>query len=240
MNDSVHNSRAKEVAAIVFALIFPTLITWVYFVYLAGESASWQQASYSIGKFIQFTFPLLWIVATQRERLKWRKPDCAGVASGILFGAAVVAAMSLLYQAYLKPAGFFVQTAHEVNQKVAGLGIDSLGKYAALAVFYAICHSFLEEYYWRWFLFAELRRLASLRTAILISSLGFMAHHVLVLATFFGWTSPATYVFSAAIVVGGAFWAWLYERTGSLFGPWLSHLLVDAGIFLIGYDLLRT
>ena len=66
-----------------------------------------------------------------------------------------------------------------------------------------------------------------------------MAHHVLVLATFFGWTSPATYLFSLAIAVGAAVWAWLYARTDSIYGPWLSHLLVDAGIFLIGYDMVR-
>jgi hypothetical protein len=29
----------------------------------------------------------------------------------------------------------------------------------------------------------------------------------------------------------------LYRRSGSLYGPWLSHLLVDAAIFWIGYDL---
>jgi membrane protease YdiL (CAAX protease family) len=44
---------------------------------------------------------------------------------------------------------------------------------------------------------------------------------------------------SFAVALGGGFWAWLYERTGSIFGPWLSHLLIDAGIFWIGYDLIR-
>ena len=44
---------------------------------------------------------------------------------------------------------------------------------------------------------------------------------------------------SAAVAIGGAFWAWLYERSGSLVGPWMSHLLVDAGIFLVGFDLVR-
>jgi uncharacterized protein len=49
--------------------------------------------------------------------------------------------------------------------------------------------------------------------------------------------SPWTWLFSLSVAVGGAFWAWLYQRTGSLYGPWLSHLLVDAAIFLVGYDL---
>jgi hypothetical protein len=34
-------------------------------------------------------------------------------------------------------------------------------------------------------------------------------------------------------------WAWLYERTQSVWAPWLSHLVVDAAIYVIGYDLLR-
>ena len=54
-----------------------------------------------------------------------------------------------------------------------------------------------------------------------------------------GFSSPATWLFSVCVAVGGAMWAWLYERTGSLLGPWLSHLLVDAAIFAIGYDLVR-
>ena len=73
-----------------------------------------------------------------------------------------------------------------------------------------------------------------------MSSLGFLAHHVLVLGKFFGFANPATYLLSACIAVGGAVWAWLYDRTGSLLGPWLSHMLVDAAIFAIGYDLVRS
>ena len=31
----------------------------------------------------------------------------------------------------------------------------------------------------------------------------------------------------------------MYRRSESLLAPWLSHALVDTGIMLIGYDLLR-
>jgi membrane protease YdiL (CAAX protease family) len=228
--------------------VYPTLLTWVYFVWLADDPAILQQASYSIGKLIQFAFPLVWVVMVQRERLGWqrsrlasdRRPGHRGWLIGLAFGVVIVAAMLLIYHTLLKPAGLFIEPAQAVNQKVAGLGIDSLAKFAALGVFYATVHSFLEEYYWRWFVFAQLRRLASLPTAICLSSLGFMAHHVLVLGQFFGWSSAATYLFSLAIAIGGAFWAWLYARSGSLVGPWLSHLLIDAGIFLVGYDLLKV
>jgi membrane protease YdiL (CAAX protease family) len=75
--------------------------------------------------------------------------------------------------------------------------------------------------------------------AIIVSSVGFMAHHVIVLSVYFGWFSPASVFFSLAVAVGGATWAWIYYRSGSLVGPWASHLLVDVGIFVVGFDLVR-
>jgi membrane protease YdiL (CAAX protease family) len=123
---------------------------------------------------------------------------------------------------------------------VAGFGLDSVSKFVALGVFYSLAHSLLEEYYWRWFVFGQLRSLVRLWPAIIVASLGFMAHHVLVLSLYFGWWTWPTLLFSACVAVGGAFWAWLYDRTGSLLGPWLSHLLVDAGIFFIGFELVRS
>jgi hypothetical protein len=67
-----------------------------------------------------------------------------------------------------------------------------------------------------------------------------MAHHVIVLGVYL----PGRFVsralpFSLAIAVGGAVWAWLYGRADSLYPSWLSHLLVDAAIFVIGWDLLQ-
>ena len=73
-----------------------------------------------------------------------------------------------------------------------------------------------------------------------VSSLAFTAHHVLVLGFYFGRLWWPTVIFSLAVAIGGVFWAWLYQKSGSLYGPWLSHALVDAALFLIGYDLIRS
>ena len=49
----------------------------------------------------------------------------------------------------------------------------------------------------------------------------------------------AGYVWGRSVLdTRGFFWAWLYEQTRSIWAAWLSHLLIDAGILLIGYDLL--
>ncbi len=238
MNDiTTPLSRRAETCALAFALTFPTLLTLAYFVLLADSPAGIQRAVGGIGKGIQFAFPLFWILAVRRQRLGWKPPGTKGLAENLAFGVSVFAALLLLYHTWLGPSGLLDAAGEEIRKKVIGFGMDTPAKYFALAAFYALGHSLLEEYYWRWFVFGQLRRLLPLWAAVLVSSLGFMAHHVLILATFFGWPSWATVLFSLAVASGGAIWAWLYHRSGSLYGPWLSHLLVDAGIFILGYQM---
>jgi membrane protease YdiL (CAAX protease family) len=226
--------------SMVFALVFPTLLTWAYFVWLAETPAGIQQAVYAGGKCVQFVFPIVWVFAVLRAKPRWRWPTKKSMWYGVGFGAIVLAAMFLLYYLWLKPSGHLQMLEQQVRDKVEDLGLDSIWKYAATGLFYALAHSLLEEYYWRWFVFGQLREKLSLTLAIAISSVGFMAHHIILLATFFGWDSPLAYVFSCAVAVGGAVWAALYASSRSLIGPWLSHMLVDAAIFLVGYDLVRS
>ena len=103
----------------------------------------------------------------------------------------------------------------------------------------SVLHSFLEEYYWRWFVHAGLRDRLPWAAAITLSSVAFAAHHVVVLDVYFPgrfWT--ATVPFSLGVMVGGAIWAWGYDRTGSLAGPWAAHIGADIGLMAVGYDLL--
>jgi CAAX protease family protein len=223
--------------ALAFALVYPTLLTWVYFVYLAKAPAAEQQTAYGIGKAIQFGFPAAWAWLFSRASIGMPRATAKGLLSGALFGLAVGGGIVALYHAWLKSTPFFTAAVEPIVAKLEGFGLLSPPAFVAMGLFYAIAHSALEEYYWRWFVFGQLRQTCPLYTAVAISSLGFAAHHVLVIGWFFGWSSPATWLFSIAVGIGGAFWAWLYHRSGSLLGPWLSHLLIDAAIFAVGYDL---
>jgi membrane protease YdiL (CAAX protease family) len=229
----------RDLAAILVALVLPSLITWIYFFRAESAEASTQLAIFNMVKVIQFAFPLAWVLAVQKERVTLRPPHARGAGVGLVFGVVVFAATFALYVGVLRGSDLLIAASDEIVGKLQGWGIDRVWKYAALGIFYSLFHSLLEEYYWRWFVFGQLRRITSLRPAVIISSLGFMAHHVLVLGKFFGFDNPATWLFSSCVAVGGAVWAWIYDRTGSLLGPWLSHLLVDAAIFAVGFDLVR-
>lgn len=237
--DGSFSTDWTEWLALLIALLFPTVLTWAYFIALA-DSPSWmQKGTYGIGKIVQFAFPLVFVLLIRRERLQFRGIETSGLILAVGFGLLVGGAMLGLYHFWLKPAGLFVgPVTEEIKIKLTNFGIKTLAAYAVLTVFYALVHSLLEEYYWRWFVFGRLRALLPLGAAVTISSLGFALHHVLVLGKYFGWESPATWLFSGGVALGGAVWAIVYQRSKSLLGPWLSHLLVDGAIFLIGYDLM--
>jgi membrane protease YdiL (CAAX protease family) len=232
-------NRRSDWAATIFALLFPSWITWLYFVALAQQPAAWQQTAYGLGKALQFAFPVIWLGVLHPSRSRWGTPSSDGWKAGLAFGVLVMLGAGALYYAFLQPYGWLEAGREQIVDKVRGFGVGTVWTYAALGTFYSLIHSGLEEYYWRWFVFRQLRTLVAVAPAILISSVGFMAHHVIVLGFYFGWCHPLTYLLSLSVALGGAFWAWLYERTDSLAGPWLSHMLVDAAIFVVGYDIVR-
>jgi membrane protease YdiL (CAAX protease family) len=235
--------------ALAFALLYPVTMTWVYFVALGGGSATGGESvslavPYGIGKAIQFGFPAFWICVVERQRLRWSRPGPRGMLTGLGFGVLVAAAILALYHGVLADTDIFSKTAVEVRRKVEGFRLGGFsaatpGGYLVLALFLSLFHSLAEEYYWRWFVFGQLRRFLPLSLAIAVSSFGFMAHHVVVLSVYFpGQFLIAVVPFSLGVAVGGAVWAWVYHRTGSLAATWLSHILVDAAIMMVGYDLL--
>ena len=72
--------------------------------------------------------------------------------------------------------------------------------------------------------------------AVSLGAAAFALHHFVILWEFFG--VKIGFLFSLVVAAGGILWALIYRRTGSLLGPWLSHVIVDAAILGIGYDLI--
>ena len=241
MNDS---SKTTDRLALAFAMIVPTVITLIYFQWLHGSESSLQQLAYGIGKVIQFVFPVIYVWLFHRDRIRSlflgrqsKLAERSFLWQGILFGLFITVSMFVIYFLFLDSTEIAGKLKEAVTEKVNSIGAGTLWKYVMLGIFYAICHSFLEEYYWRWFVFDMLKKQTSVLAANLISSLGFMAHHVILLGFFFGWTSPWTYLISLAIATGGFVWAWIYHREARLRSIWISHLIVDAAIFTLGYFL---
>jgi uncharacterized protein len=233
-NSTRSSSGLGQILAVVFALVYPMLFTWIYFIGMDGQPAAMQRVVFLVGKTIQFGFPVAWLLLAERRRVVWKWPTRNGIVWGLGSGLLIGGATLAVYFGWLRSSPLFETSAAVVRQKLFGIGLTSPAAIVAMSLFYSLIHSLLEEYYWRWFVFGRIREMLPLKRAIAISSLGFMAHHMILVSRYFSW--PWAAVASAAVAIGGAFWAWRYERDGSLWGPWISHLLVDAAIFTIGFQ----
>lgn len=221
--------------AVVAVLLFPTVATYAYFVLLSGRPS--MSILYGASKIVQFAIPLAWVVFAQRRRIALTRPDPRSLVEGGLLGLAIAAVSLAAYFGYFRTSPLLASAPEMVAAKIRDMGLTTPARYLTFALFLAVPHALLEEYYWRWFGFGQLRRVLPLNAAIAVSSLGFMAHHVIVIQQLLHAPWGFALFLSACVAVGGALWAWLYHRRGSLYGPWLSHFLVDAVIMLIGYNL---
>ena len=226
-----------------FAIFYPFVLTLLYFVVLA-DSASWVQKSvFGIGKTLQFLLPVVFVAFILRESWLIRPFRSRGVFEGIAFGAIVFCVMVGLYHFALKqPGGYLAQDSKAVQmilEKVGAFGIQSTALFIAFGAFYSLIHSGLEEYYWRWFVFRRLKSMMGVTAAIVVSSLGFGLHHVVLLGTYFGYADPFAWFCSFGVAVGGAYWAWNYHRSDSIWPAWISHGIIDAAIFTIGFLVLK-
>ena len=229
--------KAPEILVLIFAASFPTLAAWVYFVLFSGES--WMLPLGALSKLVQFALPAVWIWLVLRQPRGIRGVSTRDLVSGALSGLVILAACLGLYYGYIKHHPAFSGTPAALGEKLKGLGADTPGGFLVVAVFYSLIHSLLEEYYWRWFVYGRARHYLGIARANLLSSLAFMAHHVVVINSFlpgeYFWS--LTIPLSLSVAVGGVIWSVLYQRSGSLYGAWLSHALVDLAIMICGYDL---
>jgi uncharacterized protein len=223
-------------ALLVFALFFPTFAVFSYFHFAANPAET--QLWYTASKVAQFSLPILGILFLGMKR-RWNFRFSAGeVKTGIASGLGILGSLFAFYFS-ISHLPFLAGTKAAIELKLVDFGASTPLSFLALAAFIAVAHSFLEEYYWRGFVFAELKSWLGTWAAVLVSSLGFTGHHVVVIHKY----CPPDLVwvlvplFSGFVFVGGLLWAWMYQKNNSLAGVWISHFFADVAILAVGAQL---
>lgn len=236
--------RFRDALALTFASLFPLAMAILYFVVLHnpdGEPNPVLKAAFVVGKVIQFAFPAVYVWCFYRDQIRLVRPTWQGLPLAVAFALIVGVSMYVLFFTWVRhlPA-VGEKTPEMIYQRLVQFNATSPLAFVALAFYFCVPHALAEEYYWRWFVFGWMRRHVPIPVAIVLSSLGFMAHHVVILGVFFAddfWTLAVPC--SLGVAVGGGVWAWIYQRGGSLYAPWLSHALIDAWILGLGYVMVQ-
>ena len=227
-----HTPARPKLDAIALSLTMtgPAVAALFYFVFLHGETLP--RVIYGGSKLLLFMFPLVWVWGVERNVPPFPRPNLGGQIWGIGFGILVAGVMLGLYYGFLR--GWL--DVSKISEKARSMGVSDY--FVPFAALISLGNSAAEEYYWRWFVFGHCRRYTTLPLAAAFSGVAFSAHHFVVLCCFFNVAFAAFLAF--AIAVGGAVWAWLYESSGSIYVPWISHVIVDIAIMTVGYDTLSV
>ncbi len=237
MSDSPTITVQRLLLGLGVGLAFPLVSNLAYFV--VAESPVLAQIGYFGSKATLLIWPLLCFFLILPRRPGEGRPGPEknqtwwSLVLGIQTGVIIAAVIYLLMQT---PLGDAVRDGSgAVKDRVNQLGFGR--NFFLTAILISVVHSALEEYYWRWFAWGQLQRFVPGARSHVIAGFAFAAHHYVIVGVFF---SPWLAVFLGTFVaVGGMIWSYLYQKTGSLVGPWISHMFVDLAIFWVGWTLIR-
>ena len=98
-------------------------------------------------------------------------------------------------------------------------------------------NSFLEEYFFRGFIFLNLFNLGSKKLAYIYSSLLFGVYHISIFKTWFNPILIGLALFGLISV--GIIFNWLDTKTENFINSWLVHILADSAIIIIGMRMFK-
>lgn len=249
--------RGRRILVSAICLTSPLLVSFIYFVWMPGTFIG--KTAYSGIKIAMLLAPVLvglyyirnrdplpsfsqiprrqWLatILPQQEHAppvaSYRRSLIGGVVFGLLTSAFAAALLAL------PSVGDALRASGpQIREQVKAFGV--MEYFFLFGLFVAVLHSALEEFFWRGFVFGHLRRLVPIPLAHLIAAIGFAAHHVVVLNQFF--PTAIAWFLGLGVAVGGLVWSLLYQRYGTLLGAWISHLIADVAVLIIGWQLMQV
>ncbi|MGE0432784.1 MAG: CPBP family intramembrane glutamic endopeptidase [Planctomycetota bacterium] len=195
---------------------------------------------YSAAKVWILALPVLWWWRFERGR-RGRRPVeppafrvwptatsmLVGVASGLLIAASIGLTYWLVGRHWIDPAA--------MRERLTGIGLGDPTRFVVFAAFVCTVNSLLEEYVWRWFVVRRGEEAAGRVAAVFISAACFTLHHVVAMAVYFDARTVA--LASTGVFLGGLIWSVLFARYRNVWPGWISHVIADVAIMVVGWQI---
>ncbi|MBD2006109.1 MULTISPECIES: CPBP family intramembrane glutamic endopeptidase [Cyanophyceae] len=177
--------------------------------------------------------PLIWFLWIDRGRVVLSVPSrrefLAGTILGMLMFGIILGAYWIVGQRWIDSV--------DVRAKAQQVGIATPTVYLIGAFYFTVINSLIEEYIWRWFVYRKCEVLLPGIGAVYLAALFFTLHHIIALAGYIG-NGLVVVLGSLGVFIAGAVWSWCYLTYRSLWSCYISHLLADLAIALVGWHLL--
>lgn len=137
--------------------------------------------------------------------------------------------------------GYFLVRPYFDFSGIAGNLTQNAGvtkdNFLAVSLYISFVNSMLEEFFFRGFVFTNLKKLNTRHFAYGFSALVFAAYHV---AMMLGWFSPALFILvMLGLTAGGMIFNFLNEKQDTIYISWFVHMFANFAINTIGFILLK-
>lgn len=186
----------------------------------------------TITKVLLFTLiPWIYIRFLKRSELKEginiNKIDKGHLRMGIIFGAASFLIILVTY--YL--LGNYINL-QDISGDLQSKSKITPSNFIFVGLYITFGNSFLEEFFFRGFIFLNLYELKSRKVAYIYSSLLFGLYHIAIFKTWFSLELIGLALIGLVSV--GFIFDWLDTKSQNFINSWIVHLLADSAIILIG------
>lgn len=215
--------------------IIMTSITAIALLYYIEQITRVNYMVKTIIKIILFTgIPLLYIYvikkSTLRKFLNYERLNKKHLYLGILFGA-----LSFLI---ILAAYFILENYIDVEGILSEMGSKSKitpGNFVFVGIYITFGNSFIEELFFRGFIFLEVYRMGFRKTAYIFSSILFGLYHIAIFQTWFN--AGLIGLAMLGLITIGLIFSWLNTRSENILNSYLVHILADIAIILVGLRL---
>ena len=224
------DNRKRALIALILVGMAPTVSVLISF---ATSGGTLSQIAFILSKLWLFGFPLLWYLRVDGGEISWSKPAKGGYGMAVLMGLATSSIIVIAWLIF----GKWLDTEN-LRQSVEPLGLLDSRLYLAVALYWILVNSVLEEYVFRWFIVEKSEVLVGQGlNAIFLSATIFVIHHSIAMY-YFGFPWWTNILASIGLFIGGAIFSWLYVRYRSIWIPYITHAICDVAVFGVGYWML--
>jgi membrane protease YdiL (CAAX protease family) len=163
------------------------------------------------------------IYISPMSRLSSKRSLFIGLFSGLIFFAVLIIAYYFL-KSFIDFEPILIELETKLN--ITPLNFIFIGIYITLG------NSFLEEFFFRGFVFLGIYRAGKPGRAYLYSSLLFALYHIMIIKNWF--TPPLFLLAVFGLFVVGLLFSWMDSKSNSFINSWIAHMLADGSIILIG------
>lgn len=223
--------KYKKSILVVYSLIAVEVLYYIEQILLPGYMVK------SISKILIFFIGGILIqrmLGIRRERSSLGKMSGISLRKLVLLGAAAFVSVLVAF-AVLRTQINLTAISGELEN---ALHVNS-GNFIAVGIYITIVNAALEEYFFRGFLFINLKKNSSRERffAYMYSSLLFSFYHLSVFRT---WFDPRLLAVAlVGLVVAGTFFNYLDEKSDSIIYSYIMHACADAAIILIGLKMFK-